>query len=70
MPPLGAAFSDDQVAAVLTYIRREWGQGASPVDPVTVSHAREASASRTGPWTDAELLPLIAAAVLPGGARE
>ena len=25
MPPLGAALSDDQIAAALTYIRREWG---------------------------------------------
>ena len=25
MPPLGASLSDDQIAAALTYIRREWG---------------------------------------------
>ena len=32
MPPLGSALTDEQIAAVLTYIRREWGQTASPVD--------------------------------------
>ena len=25
MPPLGGALNDDQIAAVLTYVRREWG---------------------------------------------
>ena len=29
MPPLGAALTDEQIAAALTYIRREWGHGAS-----------------------------------------
>ena len=32
MPPLGSALSDDQIAATLTYIRREWGHTASAVD--------------------------------------
>ena len=32
MPPLGEALTDEQIAAVLTYVRREWGQTASPVD--------------------------------------
>ena len=32
MPPVGQVFSDDQIAAVLTYIRREWGQTGTPVD--------------------------------------
>ena len=26
MPPIGVVLSDEQIAAVLTYIRREWGQ--------------------------------------------
>ena len=30
MPPLGAGLTDQQIAAVLTYIRREWGQAGSP----------------------------------------
>ena len=55
MPPLGAAMTDAQVAAVLTYIRREWGHGASAVDDATIARVRRATASRTQPWTDAEL---------------
>jgi mono/diheme cytochrome c family protein len=30
MPPVGSTLSDDQIAGVLTYIRREWGQDGSP----------------------------------------
>ena len=33
MPPLGGALSDEQIASVLTYIRREWGHTAPPVAP-------------------------------------
>ena len=33
MPPLGGALNDEQIASVLTYIRREWGHTAPPVAP-------------------------------------
>jgi mono/diheme cytochrome c family protein len=55
MPPLGAALTDDQIAAALTYIRREWGHTASPVDPATVKEVRALSNGRTRPWTNEEL---------------
>lgn len=55
MPPLGASLSDDQIAGALTYIRREWGQTASPVTPAAVAAVRAATKSRTRPWTEAEL---------------
>ena len=55
MPPLGAALSDDQIAAALTYIRREWGHTASPVGPSTVAEVRALSTGRTRPWTNEEL---------------
>jgi mono/diheme cytochrome c family protein len=54
MPPLGN-LTDDQVAAVLTYVRRAWGHAASPVTPAIVREARGASTGRTRPWTEAEL---------------
>jgi mono/diheme cytochrome c family protein len=60
MPPLGSTLSDDQIAAVLTYVRREWGQAGSPVEPATVKQARDASTGRTRPWTNDELLTLAA----------
>jgi mono/diheme cytochrome c family protein/glucose/arabinose dehydrogenase len=59
MPPLGAALNDDQIAAVLTYVRREWGQIGSPVDAAAVRTARAASAGRTRPWTNDELLAMV-----------
>jgi mono/diheme cytochrome c family protein/glucose/arabinose dehydrogenase len=59
MPPVGATLTDEQIASVLTYIRREWGQDGTPVDPATVSAARAATAARTRPWTDEELKTLL-----------
>jgi mono/diheme cytochrome c family protein/glucose/arabinose dehydrogenase len=59
MPPVGQVFSDAQIAGVLTYIRREWGQTGSPVDEATVKSVRAATAGRTRPWTNEELTPLL-----------
>ena len=58
MPPLGTVLSDDQIAAVLTYIRREWGHTASAVDPATIAEVRKATAGRAKPWTADELAKL------------
>jgi mono/diheme cytochrome c family protein len=58
MPPIGSALNDDQIAAVLTYVRREWGQTGTAVDSATVKAVRELTAGRTRPWTDAELKAL------------
>jgi mono/diheme cytochrome c family protein/glucose/arabinose dehydrogenase len=55
MPPLGFALSDEQIASVLTYIRREWGHTASPVAPDDVLEIRGLTKARTRPWTDPEL---------------
>ena len=43
------------MAAVLTYIRREWGNDAEPVAPRTVSTLRIQTQGRMLPWTEAEL---------------
>jgi hypothetical protein len=59
MPPVGQVFSDEQIADVLTYVRREWGQEGSPVDPGMVAKVRAATADRQRPWTDSELHALI-----------
>ena len=64
MPPIGLTLNDDQIASVLTYARREWGQPGTPVDPETVRTVRAQTAARTRPWTHAELM-----AMLPGGGR-
>ena len=59
MPPVGSVLNDDQIAGVLTYIRREWGQTGTPVDPAQVRTVREQNASRTRPWTHEELMAMI-----------
>ena len=62
MPPIGSALGDEQIASVLTYVRREWGQTGAPVDPATVKAFRASTADRTRPWTDDELFALAAGA--------
>ena len=59
MPPLGGMLSDNEIAAVLTYVRREWGHTASPVQPADVARTRTETAGRTRPWTIDELTQLI-----------
>lgn len=56
MPGLGS-LDDDQIASVLTYIRREWGHEANPIDPQTVKQIRGDTAKRgEAQWTMDELL--------------
>jgi mono/diheme cytochrome c family protein len=55
MPPIGASLSDEQIANILTYVRRSWGNSADPIDPTQVREIRGATAGRTKPWTEAEL---------------
>jgi mono/diheme cytochrome c family protein len=57
MPPLGGALSDEQIASVLTYVRREWGNTGAPVSLEDVREVRGLTKTRTRPWTDAELTP-------------
>jgi mono/diheme cytochrome c family protein/glucose/arabinose dehydrogenase len=61
MPPLGSVLSDDEIAAVLTYIRREWGHTAAPVAAADVARTRRETAGRTRPWTVPELTELLRA---------
>ena len=58
MPPLGTTFTDDQIAEVLTYVRRSWGNQGSAVEPGAVAGVRKDTTGRTRPWTEKELLEL------------
>jgi glucose/arabinose dehydrogenase/mono/diheme cytochrome c family protein len=55
MPALGV-LDDDQIAAALTYIRREWGHTYDPISPAAVKKVREETAEREDAWTMADLL--------------
>jgi mono/diheme cytochrome c family protein len=59
MPPVGSTLTDEQIAGVLTYIRREWGQDGTPVDVATVKQVRGMTADRTRPWKHDELMALV-----------
>jgi mono/diheme cytochrome c family protein len=50
--------NDQDVAAVLTYVRRGWGHGAEPVQVATISRIKAQSAGRVTPWTEQELLSI------------
>jgi mono/diheme cytochrome c family protein/glucose/arabinose dehydrogenase len=54
MPPL-AALADEQIAAILTYVRRSWGHESSPVTPGEVQSVRGETRQREEPWNEAEL---------------
>ncbi len=56
MPAFGDQMNDAELAAVLSFVRHEWGNGAEAVDAASVAAARAASASRTGPWPAIEEL--------------
>jgi mono/diheme cytochrome c family protein/glucose/arabinose dehydrogenase len=47
--------SDEDIAGVLTYIRREWEHSESAVSPQEVASIRTATKSRAKPWTAEEL---------------
>ncbi len=57
MPPVNI-LPDDQIAALLTYIRREWGHTASPVAPEFVAKVRKETETREEAWTEPELLKI------------
>jgi mono/diheme cytochrome c family protein len=54
-PPLD---DDENLAAVLTYVRQAWGNKAPPITPEQVKAIRAAIASRSSPWTAEELLKI------------
>ena len=55
MPSLGI-LEDDQIAAAITYIRKEWGHAFSAVPTDLVKQIRAATVARDEAWTEAELL--------------
>ncbi len=55
MPPWKTFMNDEEIAAVLTYIRNAWDNEASKVTPQEVGLVREATKDRASSWTAAEL---------------
>jgi|SRR4051794_6648060 mono/diheme cytochrome c family protein len=55
MPNVGSILTDDQLAAVLTYIRKSWGNTASEITPDMVKKVRGEVGGRAQPFTGDEL---------------
>ncbi len=52
MPSFGAGFTDQQIAAAITYARSKWGNDASPVNAATVGDVRRTYSARVGQQTN------------------
>jgi mono/diheme cytochrome c family protein len=63
MPPIGATMTDEELAAILTFVRGSFGNTSSPVAPAEAKEWRTMYAFRKLPWTEQELMPA------GGGAR-
>lgn len=50
MPTFKPQLSDDQIAAVLTYVRSQWGNSSPPIKADLVAKVREETKGRTGPF--------------------
>lgn len=58
MVAMGAALPDEDVAAVLSYMRQAWGNKASPVTAEQVKAVKKEVGARTQPFTPEELLKI------------
>ncbi len=61
VPPMTAfknLLDDEELAAVLTFVRNTWGNDASPISPETVKKVRAATTGRTTFWNPDELLAI------------
>jgi mono/diheme cytochrome c family protein len=54
MPPL-PHLTDEDIANVLTYMRREWDHTGTPVSAKDIAKIRAATQGRTKAWTATEL---------------
>ena len=59
MPALGGTLNDEEIAAVLTYVRRSWGNEGSPVSPAQVEEIRGEAGNRRHAWTEAEIQAMM-----------
>jgi mono/diheme cytochrome c family protein len=64
--PSHSVMEDGEIAAILTYIRNEWGNAADPVRPGTVGRIRHTSQGRVVPWSAAELKEVTSEAKAEG----
>jgi len=66
MPPW-QALPDKKIAAILTYIRGDFGNHGGPIAPEQIADARKEFAGHPDSWTEADLKAVPPNAELPGG---
>ena len=52
----GPVLSDQEIASLLTFVRRQWGTHAASVEPEAIRRIRALTEDRTDYWTAEELL--------------
>ena len=55
MPPQGAVLTDTKISEILSFVRKTFGEGASPVSVEEVKAARKKFDDRQAQWTEADL---------------
>jgi mono/diheme cytochrome c family protein len=75
MQVMGAAYNnampqwkqlpDEQIAYILTYIRSEWGNKGTPIEPAFVAGIRSEHKEQSEPWTEAQLMAMPPATQAP-----
>jgi len=68
MPAWEAQLSPKKIAAVLSYVRQEWGNKAGEISEAKVLAAKKEFAGQTAAWTEAGLSAIPADANFPGEA--
>lgn len=68
MQPWDKTLTDQKIADVLTYVRSEWGNTASPVSVEQIAALRKELAAHPNSFVEADLNAVPADAELPGGA--
>jgi mono/diheme cytochrome c family protein len=54
MPAFGSQFSDAEIAAVASFVRKQWGNSAEKIAADQVAQARKATIDRMEPWPGGE----------------
>jgi mono/diheme cytochrome c family protein len=68
MPAWEKTLTDKKIAAILTYVRGDFGNHGGPITPDQIADARKEFASHPDSWHESDLQAVPPAAELPGGA--
>ena len=68
MPAWEKSLTDKKIAAILTYVRQDFGNHAGPITPEQIADERKELASHADSWSEADLKAVPADAEMPGGA--